>query len=134
VISNAQAQSTRPDGIDLFKLREWYRKQYLKTVWWEERRVLALENAAYVCEGCSAMGALHAHHLSYHNLFNEPNSDLMVLCNICHKIAHVPEFEHETRGMPPAEKRRAIVSKCAKSTHIPDMNFRIPNLGKRWRK
>lgn len=135
MISNQQALATRPDGIDLFKLREWYRKQYLKTLWWDERRHRALELAAYRCECCDATSALHVHHLSYHHLFGEHDEDLMCVCNDCHKLAHEEEFEKKTRSMPPAEKKVAVIKHCRKkSTVVPEITFKLPNLGRRRRK
>lgn len=135
MISDKQAQSTRPDGIDLFKLREWYRKQYLKTIWWDERRHRALELACYKCEACDGTGALHIHHLSYHHLFGEEDEDLMCLCNDCHKLAHDSVFEHKTRGMPTKEKKAAVIKHCKKTTTaIPDINFKLTSLSARRRK
>lgn len=134
MISNEEAKATRPDGKNLFLLTRWYRDVYRATIHWEERRQLALEHGGFICESCGSTGILQIHHLSYAHLFNEPNSDLMVLCNPCHKVCHGVEFEHQTRGMPPDEKRKATLKQCAKSHHIPKMTFRPPNLGKRWRK
>lgn len=134
MISDREAQGCRPDGADLFKLREWYRKFYLKTIWWEERRHRALEIACYQCESCCSTGALHVHHLSYHNLFGEPDGDLMVLCHDCHKTAHDDKFERETRGMTTEGRRKAIKKRCQKSQAIPEINFRITANSKRWRK
>ena len=134
MISNSEAQACRPDGIDLFELREWYRKYYLKSVWWDERRHRALELATYQCECCHSGGALHVHHLSYHNLFGEEDEDLMVVCHDCHSKAHEEKFEREARNMTPAEKKKAVKRHCQKSQAIPRINFKITGLGNRWRK
>jgi hypothetical protein len=135
VITNAEAQACRPDGTDLFKLREWYRQKYLKTLHWEERRVRALELSTYQCECCHSGGGLHVHHLSYHNLFDEPDVDLMVLCNDCHRKAHEEKFEKESRNLSVADRRKAIKKHCQKSQSIPKIDFKMSGvLGNRWRK
>lgn len=135
MISNSQALATRPDGTDLFKLRDWYRRQYLKTVWWEERRHRSLELACYKCEACDDTGALHVHHLSYHHLFGEPNEDLMCLCNRCHKIAHEEDFEKQTRNLSVKDKRKKIISFCrSKTSGIPSFKISLTSLSRRRRK
>lgn len=135
MITNAEAQACRPDGVDLMALREWYRQKYLKTLWWEERRVRALELSTFQCECCHSGGGLHVHHLTYHHLFDEKDEDLMVLCNGCHRQAHDDKFERETRKMTPVERKKAIKKHCQKSQSIPKIEFRMTGvLGKRWRK
>lgn len=133
MISNAEAQACRPDGVDLFKLRIWYRKKYLKTVWWEERRMRALELAVFQCEACTGAGNVHVHHLTYHRLFQEENGDLMCLCGPCHKLAHDEALEKAIRGMDVKEKKAAVLRHCRKknASKPPVMTFKLPTLRNR---
>ena len=48
-----------------------------------------------VCQICGTgnqhMSWVHCHHITYENLFNESDKDLITLCKPCHKKAHSKE-------------------------------------------
>jgi hypothetical protein len=62
---------------------------YLRTDHWRETRERALMRAGHQCKRCEATDRrLDVHHLSYERLGRELESDLTVLCSICHAIEH----------------------------------------------
>ena len=66
-----------------------YRTDYLTSEWWKERKRRKIVSVGCQCEQCGTKSvALHVHHLSYANLWGEPDEDLQVLCEPCHKTKH----------------------------------------------
>lgn len=61
---------------------------YLKTEHWQTTRDKALKRAGHKCQLCSATSNLHVHHNTYERLGGELPTDLVVLCNECHKTHH----------------------------------------------
>lgn len=61
--------------------------QYLQGPEWKIKSITCIAKAGRKCEACSATNNLQAHHLTYRNIFNEPQDDLLCLCGNCHKIA-----------------------------------------------
>lgn len=74
----------------------WYRYVYLKTPHWKITRQMALINAGRMCEYCSTKKKLQVHHLTYDRLYAELSTDLMVLCEKCHKKAERIKFKGST--------------------------------------
>lgn len=66
-----------------------YRKyqRYLKSESWHRRKQRKLKQVGYKCEMCKSRHNLEAHHLHYNTLGKETNSDLQILCDICHPLA-----------------------------------------------
>ena len=63
--------------------------EYLKTLHWQYVRKAALKRAKYTCQSCSAVNVpLHVHHKSYYRRGHERRTDLIVLCEDCHKRVH----------------------------------------------
>jgi hypothetical protein len=70
-------------------LGEAYLTEYLKSDHWKAVRGRALLRAGGYCAGCRRqMRHLEVHHLTYRNLGQEKESDLMVLCHRCHEKEH----------------------------------------------
>lgn len=67
----------------------WYNSVYLSSAYWRWRRRQYMKLAGYRCEihNCTRP-ATQIHHLSYDNLYCEPNNDLMALCRDCHAWMH----------------------------------------------
>lgn len=76
---------------------------YLRSPAWRIRRNAVMIRAGGICEfeipdesrpdrdwstRCTAT-AVHCHHLTYKNIFNEPLEDLQALCAFHHLVAHV---------------------------------------------
>ncbi len=62
---------------------------YLRTAHWRDVRAMAMLRAGRQCKRCESTDRrLDVHHLSYDRLGREAESDLTVLCAVCHAIAH----------------------------------------------
>ena len=56
---------------------------------WIERKQEIIEARGATCEGCGIDGEeLELHHVTYRNLGDELDSDLVLLCAECHCRAH----------------------------------------------
>ena len=65
--------------------------EYLKTTDWQEKRQNKLSRKSVNrkrCSICASKNNLDVHHLNYKNLVDVEQSDLRILCRICHDIAH----------------------------------------------
>lgn len=62
-------------------------KAYLKSDKWEALRNEVLERDDYTCQECGER-AWQVHHKTYANIFNEPLSDLLAVCALCHRKIH----------------------------------------------
>jgi 5-methylcytosine-specific restriction endonuclease McrA len=72
----------------LYVLKTMPYREYLKTPEWQERRKAAYRRAQNRCQLCNNTGVLNVHHRDYTRRGNELNSDLIVLCDKCHKKFH----------------------------------------------
>lgn len=63
-------------------------KEYLKSKHWAKVRKLAIKRSGNKCQLCSSKGKLNVHHNNYKNLGKELPTDLIVLCETCHKKFH----------------------------------------------
>jgi hypothetical protein len=72
-------------------LKEMPYSDYLQTSEWQEIRKRALKRAYYKCQICNSNGILHVHHRTYERRGEELLSDLIVLCEACHKHYHLVE-------------------------------------------
>jgi 5-methylcytosine-specific restriction endonuclease McrA len=63
---------------------------YIHSEAWKARKAEAIRKAGYKCSvpDCKAYNRLECHHLTYQRLGNELDSDLLVLCEKCHKKIH----------------------------------------------
>lgn len=64
---------------------------YIKSREWNIKSWRAKVLAGWACARCGYVGGfsqLHAHHLTYDNLYQELKTDVEVLCRRCHKIEH----------------------------------------------
>lgn len=63
-------------------------EEYINSVMWWLRKKRALISANYRCIKCKSQIDLQVHHLTYDNLGEEKDEDLIVLCEICHIQEH----------------------------------------------
>ena len=62
-------------------------RQYLESNAWQIKRILVLSQVD-CCEGCLCDDEpLQVHHLTYERIYQEELSDLMALCDRCHREA-----------------------------------------------
>lgn len=59
-------------------------KRYLKSDKWDTIRNAIIERDNYRCAICSSRDNLHVHHLTYENVGNEKDEELITLCKGCH--------------------------------------------------
>jgi|694.fasta_scaffold22758_16 hypothetical protein len=70
---------------------------YLRSEKWQELRKIILERDAHRCQSCWSRTNLQVHHISYLNLGNELQDDLVCLCSTCHEKLHLDlGYDRET--------------------------------------
>lgn len=62
---------------------------YRSTPQWRERKMEITEIQRHRCAGCGSQERLHVHHRHYRTVRNEFPSDLLALCDRCHRREHV---------------------------------------------
>lgn len=72
----------------LFNLKSMPYKEYLESDHWKQTRDYQLKRAKFRCQLCNLSGKLNVHHRTYERRGEELNSDLIVLCESCHKLHH----------------------------------------------
>ena len=70
---------------------------YIHSELWRSRASAYKLRIGYRCEHCKAMARLEIHHLSYANLGNEKDDDLIALCKSCHKEIHAQKQENKKK-------------------------------------
>jgi 5-methylcytosine-specific restriction endonuclease McrA len=82
--------------------------EYLRTPHWRDTRRRALQRAGYQCKRCEARGErFEVHHLTYDRLGRELEGDLVVLCESCHALEHMPKHRREAfERIQELERRR----------------------------
>jgi len=95
--------------------------QYILSPEWQEKRKSALIRADHCCQLCRSTKKLNVHHNTYVRLGKELDSDLVVLCEECHKFFHVKrdprtknKYADEAKNLP------------AKLNSLPQLPKRIP--------
>ena len=63
-------------------------EEYLQTKTWQRKRREALDFWGYRCMLCFSDEKLHAHHRCYYRLGSELPTDVVILCDSCHKRHH----------------------------------------------
>ncbi len=61
---------------------------YLNSSAWQIKRKQILGRDNYLCQFCKEEKATQVHHLSYDNLGNECEFELLSVCHSCHQIIH----------------------------------------------
>ena len=64
-------------------------KAYLLSDEWKQLKIDLVQQRGFKCEVChKKTKLLQLHHLTYERIYNENESDLQLLCGICHQKAH----------------------------------------------
>lgn len=71
------------------KNKEEYQK-YLNSPHWQKIRQAVFKEYGHRCDHCGSPKNLHIHHITYEHLGEEEISDLVPLCEDCHKRLHDP--------------------------------------------
>jgi hypothetical protein len=61
---------------------------YLSSDAWHLKRQVILKRDKHLCQFCNSAKATQVHHLSYDNLGNESDFELISLCHKCHQFIH----------------------------------------------
>ena len=87
---------------------------YLQSAEWRylAARVRARDNN--MCQDCGNNHQLHVHHLTYERIYHEPLTDLITLCDTCHRVRHglvpaAPPAHRPQLKKPRARHRRLRV-------------------------
>ena len=62
--------------------------EYIHSELWRSRASEMIRKAGYRCQQCGSIGRLQVHHNAYNRLGAELDSDLLVVCEKCHKNLH----------------------------------------------
>lgn len=62
--------------------------EYLQSDEWKEKRKEIFEFIAKKCAKCKTTENIQLHHRSYENIYQESFSDVVPLCETCHKLFH----------------------------------------------
>lgn len=97
-------QDKKELDIKLYKIKntdnltksETYRNYsgYLQTKKWARKRSRILRRDKNRCQACGSTRFLQIHHLSYINIYNERDDDLITVCDLCHTELHIYEKEN----------------------------------------
>lgn len=68
-------------------------QDYLHSPAWKKQRDRILFRDDFTCQNCGSKEKLVVHHLSYKDFPDCPDSNLITLCNDCHKLFHVTDME-----------------------------------------
>jgi hypothetical protein len=69
--------------------------QYINSEEWKKRRIPILERDNNICKFCTVKKAVQVHHLSYDNLGNESDFELIGVCMQCHQLIHEIEIRQK---------------------------------------
>ena len=69
-------------------------EEYIKSSEWQETRQRILKRDRFRCVMCGEPKNLHVHHITYENLGEEKDADLVTLCEECHIKLHDIETPH----------------------------------------
>jgi 5-methylcytosine-specific restriction endonuclease McrA len=78
ICSKCRADSSQKDSY----------QNYLNSAEWRVKSERVKRKAGHRCQVCNSPHNLHAHHRTYENKGNEPDSDLIALCRECHQLFH----------------------------------------------
>jgi 5-methylcytosine-specific restriction endonuclease McrA len=86
-------------------------KEYLKSDHWVKTKNLALQRSGNKCQLCSSKTKLNVHHNNYKNLGKEKETDLIVLCKLCHQKFHNKNVTIKFKDVPYAKEIGLIIEK-----------------------
>ena len=62
--------------------------EYLESPEWQQWRSYIKARDGYACQDCGTRHNLHVHHMTYARFKHERHTDLITVCNQCHKARH----------------------------------------------
>jgi hypothetical protein len=81
---------TQPSTLHWREMEEGKEKYkcYLESTEWKNLRRTVMKRCNKVCERCNLFTASQVHHKDYHNLYAEDLTDLLGICDGCHRCLH----------------------------------------------
>lgn len=68
-------------------------ERYINSTEWREKRKIAFKKWGTRCFICNIENANEVHHVSYKNLYNETDKDMVILCHHCHiNVVHNEDY------------------------------------------
>jgi hypothetical protein len=93
-------------------LTHFNHREYMRSDWWRARRASYYATHPRRCRACGSARDLNLHHLSYENVYGEPDEDLMPLCETCHAFVHIVQ---RTTKLPLRKATRLAVAEMRRS-------------------
>ena len=92
--TNSETEQSESDFEKLVKFKIM-KNNYMKSQQWDIKRKKCLKRDNYTCQSCYKQTKLSVHHLAgYNKIPNEPITNLISICDSCHK------FQHKMYGYP----------------------------------
>jgi hypothetical protein len=114
------------DTKEIFNTKKKEYDKYLNSNHWKKLRLRIAQERNYRCEVCDKMirKRYHIHHLTYDNIGNEKDEDLMFLCEKCHNEIHKGKIERsKTKKEQQAKTKKLSIPK----NYIESSNYKAKN-------
>lgn len=100
--------------------------KYLNSEHWRNLRTKIAYQRNFTCEKCNkkVISKYHIHHLTYDNIGNEKDEDLMFLCENCHNKIHNCKIEKRKVRKEQQEKNKRL---SIPKNYINSSNYRSKN-------
>ncbi len=111
-----------------FEERRKLYREYVCSAAWARRRAAEIAKAGNMCTECGMPGQhgipLQVHHLSYKHLGEELPGELVVLCRLCHEVAHgrgqITRVVESVYGAEDPAKEREREENKRRCGHLPE--------------
>lgn len=81
--------------------------EYIHSEEWRKRRLLILKRDNYQCQRCGSAKQLRVHHIHYpENYGEEPDEDLITLCDTCHSLVHKIDIQVKQKKEDTRQKNK----------------------------
>ena len=108
-------------------------KRYLQSDKWAMIRNAIIERDNFKCTVCDSPDNLHVHHLTYENVGNEKDEDLITLCRGCHFKETTDDVSHITEELLVNGMRNLNIYRVYKKVfHNQDPSFSKDTYYKYW--
>lgn len=82
-------------------------EEYINSDTWKNRRLKILKRDGFKCQNCGSPIQLEVHHLRYPSVYGEePDDDLITLCDNCHRSLHAADAVRKQMQREPWWERR----------------------------
>lgn len=90
---------------------------YIKSKHWQDKKQEYFRFHDRQCIECGSIKAIHLHHMTYEHIGNERLSELIPLCEMCHKATHsadkIVKAELKPKVKPNRKPKKQHKVKCA---------------------